>query len=114
MLYYKNNKWNISKFKVRLKDGGQETEKFSGVESKAWWNELAQKHSDIEILLFTDIEPSIEQIKRLEEVNSLNIEDGFNSELSMYVKEGIFPEKRNHVLKDLQLTKMFSIMLGVE
>ncbi len=51
------------------------------------------------------VEPTEEQISRLEEVIQLNISEGFGGELSAYVEFGIFPEGINHVLRPIQIQK---------
>lgn len=105
MVYYKNNEWHLSGIKVRFTDNDEETTKPVGAEGKEWWNELAKKHDDIKIIEFIEAEQTPEELSRLEEVNQLNIPDGFSSVLAGYVEHGIFPEGINHPLKSLQDTK---------
>lgn len=114
MVYYKDNQWNISNTKVRFKDGTEETTKSIGSEGKAWWEELFQKHKEIKLVEYIEISETPEQLNRLEEVNKLSIEDGFSEVVGNYVINNEFPDLPNHILKDLQFTKMFNIMLGVE
>lgn len=113
-MYYEGNKWNISDKKVIFKDSGEQKDKPIGAEGMEWWDELETLHDDIEVLEFTDIEISEEQLFRLEEVNKLSIPEGHSEIVGDYIKSGSFPDLPNHVLKDLQFTKMFNIMLGVE
>lgn len=105
MLYYKDNKWHLSEFEVNYIDG-EEVTKPVGIRGKAGWNELAEKHSDIEVIKFTKLDHAPEELNRLKEINSLNIPDGFSSVLAGYVKSGTFPDKPNHVLKDLEFSKV--------
>lgn len=113
MVYYKNNEWHLSGIKVRFTDNNEETTKPVGSEGKGWWNELAKKHDDIKIIEFIEAEQTPEELNRLKEINSLNIPDGFSSVLAGYVKSGTFPDKPNHVLKDLD-NRVAHIGLGLD
>lgn len=101
MLYYKDNKWHLSEFEVNYIDG-EEVTKPVGIRGETGWNELAEKHSDIEVIKFTKLDHAPEELNRLKEINSLNIPEGHGATLSEYVKNGVFPKEPNHILKDLE------------
>lgn len=101
MLYYKNNEWHICTEKIKYIQNGEELESYIGAEGKQWWVDL----NGIEIVEFIEIEVTYDQIVRLEEVNQLNIGDGFSSILSDYVIDNNFPNGVNHLLRNLQLER---------
>jgi hypothetical protein len=105
MIFYKNRKWNMCSEKVRYVQHGEEITQYVGSEGHDWWIDFEQKHSHTEIIEFVDVEATQEQLNRLNEVNQLNIGDGFSEMLGNYVKDGIFPNSVNHPLKTLQTTK---------
>ena len=105
MLYYKGQ-WNFCTEKVRYIQHGEEITQYVGSEGHDWWVDFEQKWAHTEIIEFIPVEPPTEeQLKRLEEVNQLNIPDGFVYECSQYVEFGIFPEGVNHVLRPIQIMK---------
>ncbi len=105
MILYKNRKWHMCSEKVRYVQNGEEITQFVGSEGHDWWLDFEQKHEHTEIIEFVDVVATQEQLDRLEEVNQLNIPDGFSSILSDYVGDGVFPEGVNHPLMTLQLKK---------
>lgn len=105
MVYYKDNQWNLPELEVAYNDDGQLITKNVGSEGKDWWLELADLHEDIELIKFTDTASTDEELARLKEVNELNIPEGHSGVLGDYVHEKKFPDKANHVLKDLQNKK---------
>lgn len=116
MMYYKHNEWHIAETSVRYKDGDQETTKSVGAEGKGWWIELEKLHEDIKVIEFSELKASEVQKKRLEEVNELNIGDGYSSEINGYVMYGVFPDRASHILKDLEnrKTKLDGILNSME
>lgn len=104
-MYLENNEWVIPKYEVSYLDGKEEMVNLVGVEGKAWWEELAKKHKQIELINFKNIEVTPEQEGRLAEVNELSIPDGFGAEVGDYVLDGNFPETLNHPLRQLQIKK---------
>lgn len=105
MIFYKNRKWHMCSEKVRYTQRGEEITQFVGADGKDWWLDFEQKHSHTEIIEFVDVVATNEQLARLDEVNQLNIGDGFSAVLGGYVENGSFPEGVNHLLMTLQLKK---------
>ena len=105
LIFYKNGNWHLCSEKVRYIQHGEEITQYVGSEGHDWWVDFEQKWEHTEILEFIPVEPTQEQLQRLEEINELRIPDGFGTICSDYVREGIFPEGVNHPLKGLQLQK---------
>jgi hypothetical protein len=105
MIYYKNNKYHMCEHKVKYIQHGKEVEQYVGSEGHDWWTDFEEKWEHTEIIEFIPVVPTDEQINRLEEVNQLNIKEGFGYECSQYVEFGIFPEGFNHVLRPIQILK---------
>lgn len=91
----------------------KEITQYVGSEDKQWWLDFEEKWEHTEIIEFIPVEPTQEQVDRLEEINQLNIPDGFGSMLSDYVENGTFPEGFNHPLRNLQVYKE-NIQQGIE
>ena len=113
MVYFKNNQWHICKEKVKYIQHGKEIEQYVGSEGHDWWVDFEQKWEHTEIIEFMPVEPTLEQLDRLEEINKLNIPDGFGSMLSDYVGNGVFSKSLNHPLRNLQAYKE-NIQQGIE
>ena len=105
MIFYKNRKWHMCSEKVRYTQNGEEITQFVGAEGHDWWLDFEQKHSHTEIIEFVDVVATDEQLARLDEVNQLNIGDGFSAVLGGYVEDGAFPDDTNHPIVLLQLKK---------
>jgi len=105
MIFYKNRKWHMCSEKIRYMQHGEEIEQFVGAEGHDWWIDFEQKHEHTEIIEFVDVVATNEQLARLDEVNQLNIGDGFGEMLGNYVRDGIFPDGFTHPLRNLQLQK---------
>ena len=60
MLYFKNNRWNVSTEKVRYTQHGEEIEQYVGVESHDWWIDFEEKWEHTEIIEFIPVEPTQE------------------------------------------------------
>lgn len=105
LIFYKNGNWCLCDEKVKYTQHGQEVTQYVGSEGRQWWEDFAEKWEHTEIIEFIPVEVTQEQLDRFEEVNQLNIPDGFSAELSDYVELGIFPEGFNHVLRPIQILK---------
>lgn len=119
LIYFKNNRWNVSTEKVRYIQHGEEIEQYVGVEGKQWWIDFEEKWDHTEILEFIPVGLTEEQQIRFDEIIQLNIKEGHSAELSNYVENGEFPEGINHPLKSLQdakrieaLERMIDILVG--
>jgi hypothetical protein len=105
MIYYKNNKYHMCNEKVKYIQHGEELIQYVMSEGHDWWVDFEEKWEHTEIIEFIEVKPTQEQLDRLEEINQLNISDGFGYECSQYVEFGIFPEGFNHVLRPIQILK---------
>lgn len=105
MVYYEDNQWHLCTEKVRYVQRNKEIEQSVEAERHQWWLDFEHKWSHTEILEFTPIEPTEEQLIRFNEISQFNIPEGFGVELSKYVENGVFPEGVNHILRQLQLKK---------
>jgi|LSQX01.3.fsa_nt_gb hypothetical protein len=104
LIFYKNG-WRLCSEKVRYIQHGEEIEQYVGSEGKEWWLDFEEKWEHTEIIEFIPVEPTQEQLDRFEEINQLNIKEGFGHECSQYVEFGIFPEGFNHILRPIQILK---------
>ena len=104
LIFYKNG-WRLCSEKIRYVQHGEEITQYVGSEGHDWWVDFEEKWEHTEIIEFIPVEPTQEQLDRFEEVNQLNIQEGFGAELSDYVEFGIFPEGFNHVLRPIQILK---------
>ena len=105
MVFYKNGRWHLCNEKVKYMQNDKEITQYVGSEDKQWWLDFEEKWEHTEIIEFIPVEPTQEQVDRLEEINQLNIPDGFGSMLSDYVGNGVFPEGYTHPLGNLKLQK---------
>mgnify|MGYP000909558871 CR=1 FL=1 len=106
MLYFKNDKWNLSNEKIRYIQHGEEIEQYVGGEGHQWWTDFEEKWKEhTKIIEFIPIEHTQEQLDRLEEINQFNISDGYSMILGNYVKDGVFPRGANHPLRNIQIQK---------
>lgn len=103
MIYYERGQWHFCTEKVRYTQRGQEVEQYVGQEGKQWWLDFAAKWDHTEIIEFVPVEPTPEQVARLEKANRLRIPDGYSETISNYVKNGVFPEGFTHPLRPLQI-----------
>lgn len=102
MLFYKDNKWNITSGKVKYTRDNKQIEQYVGAEGKEWWTDFDNKWDDMEVIEFSDLVPNEIQLIRLEEINSMGLGDGFSDALGEYVMNGVFPNEIGHILKDLE------------
>lgn len=105
MIFYKNREWHICTEKVRYTQHNQEITQHVGAEGKEWWIDFADKWEHTEIIEFKDVIATQDQLSRLEEINRLDIGEGYREILGNYVANGKFPEGYNHPLKNLKLEK---------
>ena len=104
LIFYKNG-WRLCSEKVKYKQHGEEIEQYVMSEGHDWWVDFEEKWKHTEIIEFIPVEPTEEQLNRFEEINQLNIPEGFCAELGAYVEFGIFPDGFNHVLRPIQIQK---------
>lgn len=109
LIFYKN-RWRLCSEKVKYIQHGEEITQYVMSEGHDWWVGFEERWEHTEIIEFVPVEPTEEQISRLEEVNQLNIPEGFSAELGDYVESGVFPDGVNHILKSLQIQKENSIL----
>lgn len=105
MIFYNGNMWHLCAEKVRYSQHSEEITQYVGSEGKEWWLDFAEKWEHTAILEFIPVEPNVEQLARLEEVNKLGIPEGFNVEAGNYVEFGEYPEGFSHPLRPLQIFK---------
>lgn len=110
MIYYKNNQWHMCDEKVKYIQHGEEITQYVGSEGHGWWVDFANTWEHTEIIEFIDVVATNEQLSRLEEINNLNISDGYSDICSNYVELGQFPEELNNPLRQLQLKKENDIL----
>ena len=105
LVYYKNGKYHISNLKVHYIDEHEgEVIKFVGQEGKQWWIDFAENWEDtFELKGFEEVEVTDEQLKRLEKVNELNLQEGITL-IDEYVLENDLSEvKLGHPLYVIKL-----------
>ncbi len=105
MVYYKNGQWRICEEKVHYIQHGEEIAQYVGQEGHQWWADFEDRWEHTEIQEFIPVEPTPEQLARLDEINKLRIPDGFGGELGEYVEHGTFPEGFTHVLRPIQIQR---------
>ena len=105
MVFYKNGRWHLCNEKVKYMQNDKEITQYVGSEDKQWWLDFEEKWEHTEIIEFIPVEPTQEQVDRLEEINQLNIPDGFGSTINSYVEKELFPEGYTHPLGNLKLQK---------
>ena len=104
MLYYKGQ-WCLCTEKVRYIQHGEEIIQYVGAEGHDWWLDFEQQWEHTEIIEFIPVEPTGEQLVRLEEVNEIGVGDGYSTIVEEYVINEKFPEGLTHPLRNLQLGK---------
>ncbi len=104
LIYYKNG-WHLCSEKVKYIQHGEEITQYVMSEGHEWWLDFEEKWEHTEIIEFINVVPTDEQLARFEEINQLNIPEGFSAELGDYVESGVFPDGVNHILKSLQIQK---------
>jgi len=105
MIFYKNGTWHMCQEKIKYIQHGETITQYVGSEGHDWWIDFADKWEHTEIIEFMPIEPTKEQLRKLEEINNLNIPDGYGELVQNYVVSEIFPNDMNHPLRNLQIAK---------
>ena len=89
MIYKQNNELKLATSKVVYTKNGEQYEQVVGEEGQQWWLDFAEKWEHTDIVEFTDVTYTDEQLARFEEIKDLDVSDGIASE---YVMEGIIGE----------------------
>lgn len=101
MLIKTTDGWKLAEHTVIYARYGETVEQPVGSEGKGWWLDFAEKWPDTEIIEFTDLHYTDEQLARLAEIQAVS---GNEEVLEQYVLDGTFPEG-DHPLTMLQLQK---------
>jgi hypothetical protein len=109
--------YELATSKVVYTKNGEQIEQVVGEEGQQWWLNFAEKWDHTNIIEFTDVVYTDEQLARLEEVKNLDISDSVASE---YVMEGIIGEglemltlqKKNAELESLLADLTEVVLLG--
>ena len=112
MLVKNGSKLKLYPWKVKYIQHGEEVEQWA-LPSKQWWIDFANKWEHTEIIEFVEIELTEEQLARASEIEQLPMDEGFREICIDYIMGGVFPERINHPLRDLQIQKE-NQELGVE
>lgn len=103
MLIKKGNRFELYPHKVKYIQRGEEYEQWA-LPNKEWWEDFANKWEHTEIVEFTEIELTEEQLARYEQIK-YDIPEAFREICIDYILDGVFPEGINHPLKQLQVQK---------
>jgi hypothetical protein len=90
MLIKTLNGWNLAEYTVRYTQRGEEIEQIVGEEGKEWWLDFADKWDHTQIIEFTDLHYTPEQVARLEEIQEIG--EGYMEACSDYVLNGNIPD----------------------
>lgn len=107
--------WTLAEHTVIYIKNGETIEQAVGEEGKEWWLDFAEKWSDTEIIEFTDLHYTDEQLARLEEIKIMELSDNV---LDEYVINGVVDasmgtfalQKENENLRAL-LTDLTEVVL---
>lgn len=103
MLIRKGNRFELCPHKVKYTQHGKEIEQWA-LPNKEWWTNFAEKWEHTEIIEFTEVELTEEQLLRFEDVKT-GIPESFASDCVDYILEGVFPEGIMHPLRQLEIYK---------
>ena len=105
LIYYKNGKYHISNLKVHYIDEHEgEVIKFVGQEGKQWWIDFAENWEDtFELKGFIEVEVTDEQLKRLEKVNELNLQEGITLIDEYVLENDLFNVDLGHPLQVIKM-----------
>ncbi len=78
--------WKLAEHTVRYTQNGEEIEQVVGEEGREWWLDFAEKWEHTQIVEFTDLHYTAEQLTRLEEIQSIG--EGYMEACSDYVLNG--------------------------
>ena len=101
MLIKVENEFKLYPWKVKYNQHGKEHEQWA-TPSKEWWMDFAEKWEHTEIIKFTKIELTEEQLYRYEQIKDF-IPDGFTDLCTEYILNGSFPEEIAGPLLKLQI-----------
>ena len=82
--------WKLAEHTVRYIQKGEEIEQVVGEEGKEWWLDFAEKWEHTQIIEFTDLHYTSEQLTRLEEIQGIG--EGYMEACSDYVLNGKIPD----------------------
>ena len=101
MLIKRGNRFELYPHKVKYNQHGKEIEQWA-LPNKEWWTDFAEKWEHTEIIEFTEVELTEEQMARFEQI-SFGLPEAFSSVCTDYILDGKFPEGVAHPLVKLQL-----------
>lgn len=109
--------WRLAEKTVRYKRAGVEYEQVMGDEGEQWWHDFAAKWPETEIIEFTQLHYSPEQLARLDEVQSVGGE--YAEACRAYVFDGVVPDAPPFEVMRLkskisELQQVVDTMLGGE
>ena len=90
MLIKTLNGWRLAEHTVRYIQKSEEIEQVVGEEGKEWWLDFAEKWEHTQIIEFTDLHYTSEQLTRLEEIQGIG--EGYMEACSDYVLNGNIPD----------------------
>lgn len=90
MLIKTLNGWRLAEHTVRYIQKSEEIEQVVGEEGKEWWLDFAGKWEHTQIIEFTDLYYTPEQLARLEEIQEIG--EGYMEACSDYVLNGNIPD----------------------
>jgi hypothetical protein len=82
--------WKLAEHTVRYIQKGEEIEQVVGEEGKEWLLDFAEKWEHTQIIEFTDLHYTSEQLTRLEEIQGIG--EGYMEACSDYVLNGNIPD----------------------
>ena len=109
--------YKLAEHTVIYKKNNKTIEQAVGEEGKEWWLDFAEKWSDTEIIEFTDLHYTDEQLARLDEIKIMELSDNV---LDEYVINGVAGEsmgtfvlqKENENLRALLADLTEVVLLG--
>ena len=103
MLIKKGSHFELYPHKVKYTQHGKGIEQWA-LPNKQWWVDFAEKWEHTEIIEFTEITLTEEQLARFEDVKT-GIPESFANACVDYILEGVFPEGVTHPLRQLEIYK---------
>lgn len=97
MLRRVGGKWEFYPHQVRYKKDGDERVQWA-LPSQDWWLAVAEKHGNVEIVEFEELEITQEMKSRLEALNEARVGESHLSSAIAFVQDGKLPEDPNHPL----------------
>mgnify|MGYP001092975479 CR=1 FL=1 len=97
MLRRVGGEWEFYPHQVRYKKDGDERVQWA-LPSQDWWLSVAEKHGNLEIIEFEELEITEEMKSRLEALNEARVEESHLSSAIAFVQDGKLPENPNHPL----------------